>query len=505
MEAALKRKPTDFAKANYKGFLTLVFAIVVFLFFNSKYSYLLSYQEQGQLFLFSSDYFLERIVVPGGFSRYVGEFLTQFNYLPWLGSLVLAVLIGAVGRLVWLLAKRLGAAEIAFPLSFLPAILVWYIFADLAVMLSYLVALVAALAACLFVRPTWQRTLLALPCLIGFYHLFGTTVYLVTIYAVLVLLLDAAKRKNWASNLGQAVVLMAVTGLAVFASTFFTPYPLGRIYTGIFYYVIPDKFLPLLLHVFWMVPLLCLVMAILPRRFCHTIAVGVLSVVFIAIGTTITDKHYASDVNKLVQYDALVRAGDWDKVLLLAAEEKEPTTMSVACCDLALAVKGKLVDHLFDYPQYVPEGLFLFMQKDNLALNVIGEIFLRIGMVNEAQRIYYDAQESNYSFNRSGRLTARLAEVEIINGQYDVARKYLQRLERSLFYRKWAKEQEALLGDEEALDNHPFYGQIRALRTTDDYLFHPNSIFDILESLYEHNTDNQMAYQYMRAALRLSR
>ena len=58
--------------------LTLVFGICVFIFWRMRYPFALTFQEQLQLFLFDDDYFLERIVEPGGLARYVAEFLVQF-------------------------------------------------------------------------------------------------------------------------------------------------------------------------------------------------------------------------------------------------------------------------------------------------------------------------------------------------------------------------------------------------------------------------------------------
>ena len=54
--------------------LTILFGLAVFLFWRFRYSFVLSYQEQLQLFLFDDDYFfLERMPEPGGFARYIAE------------------------------------------------------------------------------------------------------------------------------------------------------------------------------------------------------------------------------------------------------------------------------------------------------------------------------------------------------------------------------------------------------------------------------------------------
>ena len=55
--------------------LTLFLGLVVFLFWAFRYPFALTYQEQLQLFLFDGDYFCSRMAEPGGFARYMAEFL----------------------------------------------------------------------------------------------------------------------------------------------------------------------------------------------------------------------------------------------------------------------------------------------------------------------------------------------------------------------------------------------------------------------------------------------
>ena len=85
--------------------LTLIFGIAVFLFWRYRYPFALTYQEQLQLFLFDGDYFWERMTEPGGFARYIAEFLVQFYNAMAIGALILAVLMMLVQRLTWRLMK----------------------------------------------------------------------------------------------------------------------------------------------------------------------------------------------------------------------------------------------------------------------------------------------------------------------------------------------------------------------------------------------------------------
>ena len=85
----------------WKLLLSLLFAIAVFLFWMHPYAFVLSYQEQYQLFLFDENYFLERMSLPGGFVDYLAEFLTQFYFLYVVGAAILAILFLLFQRATW--------------------------------------------------------------------------------------------------------------------------------------------------------------------------------------------------------------------------------------------------------------------------------------------------------------------------------------------------------------------------------------------------------------------
>ena len=84
-----KHNPTLMAKEkiiNYSEYILsgIVYA-VIFVFFAFYYNSHLHFNEQFQLFLLTGDFFIEKLSFPGGFSGYVGGFLTQFYYLSLVG------------------------------------------------------------------------------------------------------------------------------------------------------------------------------------------------------------------------------------------------------------------------------------------------------------------------------------------------------------------------------------------------------------------------------------
>ena len=127
------------------------------------------------------------------------------------------------------------------------------------------------------------------------------------------------------------------------------------------------------------------------------------------------------------------------------------------------------------------------------------EVFYHLGMTNIAQRTVFEAQEAILDYQKSGRCYKRLAQTNLINGHYAVARKYLIALTKTLFYRQWAHDTLLLLGDEDAINKHPEYGRLRQFGYKEDFFFSDHITSEMLQRLFLGNTDNRLAYEYLMA------
>jgi hypothetical protein len=147
--------------------MALAVLVALFLFWFVGYPQALNYQEENQLFLFSTDYFFSRFAVAGGLADWIGEFIVQFYYLPWLGALVLAFLGVAVQRLTLAVVNH-HASETwtLLILSLLPVVLLTGVMGNENVLLSYEVALVMTLAAFVGLRRiSWWGDIVIVPLL----------------------------------------------------------------------------------------------------------------------------------------------------------------------------------------------------------------------------------------------------------------------------------------------------------------------------------------------------
>ena len=192
------------------------------------------------------------------------------------------------------------------------------------------------------------------------------------------------------------------------------------------------------------------------------------------------------------EYDYLVRAQRWDAILWKSYRQTPLTTNGTWCTNYALAKKGRLLQQMFEFYQNDPNGLLMDAARNNaLSLYSLSDIMLDLGMVNNAQRMAFDAAVQLPRYHKSGRLYQRLALTNMVNGHEKVARKYLHFLESTLFYGRWAKNMLAGQTDEQM-------ERLKQLRTTTDTQL-SYSIDHALHQLVSDHPENQMARDYLLA------
>ena len=494
---------------TWKPLLSLLFGVAVVIFWAVPFVGGLCFQEQYQMFLFDTGYFLERIVLPGGLADYISEFLVQFYYMPVLGGAIIALLLMGIQAAVWGLMKQYGARH-DFPgylLSFLPSIALWCAMGDQNVLLSFVVALFGALVIGWIHNRFHNRLVKVVFELVStalVYWFLGPVVFL---YAALMIgdtLKNAKQKGNVFSGIGYSAGILILTIAWILLTTQTLQYPLYRIFAGLNYYRYPGAISPLPFVVMvWAVVIPFLGMIPCHRKSLQKLqqskVVIVLSYVLVIVASWFGIKASFDEMTyELIDYDFLVRTEQWDKIIEKAEKKPATTPLSVSCVNLALSQKGMLADRLFEFYQNGGEGLFPTFTRDMISPVSTAEIFFRLGMVNDAERYMFEAQEAIPNYRKSARLTRRIIECEIINGNYKVAAKLLCRLQKTLFYSNWANQTMALLGNEKAINQHPIYGKLRKYREKkQDFLFSDREMDQMLGLLFLNDNHNRMAYEYL--------
>ena len=494
---------------SWKPLLSLLFGVAVVIFWSVPYMSGLCFQEQYQMFLFDIGYFLERIVLPGGLADYISEFLVQFYYMPVLGGTIIALLLMSIQAISWGLMKQYGMKAV-FPgylLSFVPSIVLWCAMGDQNLLLSFVVALSGALLMGWIHNRFHNRLVKVVFELVStalVYWFLGPVVFL---YAALMIgdtLMKGKQNGHILSSLGYSACLLILTVAWILLTTQSLQYPLYRIFSGLNYYRYPGTVSPLPLGVMiWTV--VVVFFGMVPdghawiKKLQQSKVVMVLAYVLVIVASWFGIKaSFDAMTYDLIDYDFLVRTEQWDKIIGKAEKKPATTPLGVSCVNLALSQKGMLADRLFEFYQNGGEGLFPTFTRDMISPVSTAEIFFRLGMVNDAERYMFEAQEAIPNYRKSARLTRRIIECEIINGNYQVAAKLLRRLQKTLFYSNWANQTMALLGNEKAINRHPIYGKLRKYREKkQDFLFSDREMDQMLGLLFLNDNHNRMAYEYL--------
>lgn len=494
---------------SWKPLLSLLFGVAVVIFWSVPYMSGLCFQEQYQMFLFDTNYFLERIVLPGGLADYISEFLVQFYYMPVLGGTIIALLLMSIQAISWGLMKQYGMKAV-FPgylLSFVPSIVLWCAMGDQNLLLSFVVALSGALLMGWIHNRFHNRLVKVVFELVStalVYWFLGPVVFL---YAALMIgdtLMKGKQNGHILSSLGYSACLLILTVAWVLLTTQSLQYPLYRIFSGLNYYRYPGTVSPLPLGVMiWTV--VVVFFGMVPdghawiKKLQQSKVVMALAYVLVIVASWFGIKASFDEMTyDLIDYDFLVRTEQWDKIIEKAEKKPATTPLSVSCVNLALSQKGQLADRLFEFYQNGGEGLFPTFTRDMISPVSTAEIFFRLGMVNDAERYMFEAQEAIPNYRKSARLTRRIIECEIINGNYQVAAKLLRRLQKTLFYSNWANQTMALLSNEKAINQHPIYGKLRKYREKkQDFLFSDREMDQMLGLLFLNDNHNKMAYEYL--------
>ena len=162
---------------------------------------------------------------------------------------------------------------------------------------------------------------------------------------------------------------------------------------------------------------------------------------------------------------------------------------------VAIAMNGRLGDDLFNHSQNHHYTLLTPASSDQTVLTNTraGEAWFHLGDMTQAEQSSITSLQASPK-HTGARFLVRLARVNLISGEDGAAMKYLNLLDRSLFYGKWARSMMPGHQDEATR------AQIEAARAKlfrKDFVHQSERPRDILVGLLEADPDNLMARNYL--------
>ena len=366
-----------------------------------------------QLFLWTGDYLSERLAVPGGFAQYLGECIVQLFLNPAIGAGCYA-LMAVITKII---SARLLSSVITDKvrwswLTLLPPLVLWYITTVPTIPMTVPVALLLTITLMAILpdnpRSSMWLTIVLVPT--G-YWLLGPAIVLLPLYHLR--FLRRAQRFHIVTVVLGTLLLLAGS---VVASSRVVAYPLRMLAHGIDYHWAPEL-----------------------------------------IG----------DEEEMI-YDMLSRHHRWATIVNRYNAHPSDNPAILAVAKFALYHEGMIER------QELLQGLAPSFRSQNSipAMQMISEVYLRVGFVTMSQRNAFEAMEGIPNCNKSARSLYRLVETNLITGQYEVALKYITILEHTLMYRSWANKMRRLVEHPQRIRNHVFYHELQLVyNATPDAFF----------------------------------
>jgi hypothetical protein len=429
--------------------------------------------QQYNLFLDTSLYFSEQMLVPGGFLTYVSCFFIQFFYHPWLGVLMLC---GWWLLLMWLAKRAFRIADNWAILLLIPvaALLVadmclgyWHYLMRLRG--YFLVPTIGTTAA---VAILWAFRALPQKLWIRIVYIFVATAIgypLFGIYALAAILLMGIWVWRLSSNRSQNAILAVVALLCIIAvplicyryfyyQTYFndlwtTALPITNVLKTFPAYYIPYYILGgffLLMVIFYQTSQ----PVILQKPLYRWSLQGVLAVALIA---SVWHWWYKDDNfhHELVMQHCIEQT-DWEGVVNEGKkQDTEPTRSIIMMHNLALSRLGR-VDDIYDFPWGRKKG-DPKVPYDMLHQVFSKTIYYQYGLLNDCHR---RCMEDGVEYGWSVEALQYLARCSILSRETKAAQKILNKLRHTMYYGEWADSMQVLLDNPKQIAENREMGPI---------------------------------------------
>jgi hypothetical protein len=217
--------------------------------------------------------------------------------------------------------------------------------------------------------------------------------------------------------------------------------------------------------------------------------------VFILTGT------YNSQTARVVELQRLIFDEKWKDAAAIQEEKPARNLIGEYFYNIALSETDQLCDRLFSASQDFGTNALVLPWGDE-HLNRGAYFYYSIGLMNEAHRWAY---EEMVVYGQRPQNIEMLAKTSLINGKYAMARKYINILKRTIYYRKEAKGLEKLADNPALINSDPEFGPRLKLLPIENFFIQFNEPQTNLPIILASQPDNRKAFDYYMAGLLLTK
>ena len=413
--------------------------------------------QERNLFLNTSLFFDEQMVVPGGLLSWAGTWLTQFFYYPWLGTLVLCA---CWLLLLWLVKKAFALTDEWMSLALVPVGLLLLTIVDMGYWIYLLklpghafvgtlgaIAVAALLWAFRIFNFQWSMVngqslrlaFIALTAFVG-YPLLG--IYGIAATLLMGLYIWRFDQPQWQKAVGSVLALLGavLVPLLCYHYVYHETNLANIYYAGLPLYFLQEEY-----HAYYLpyygLALFFVLMALLrlqadkikrpvPLILPQALVLGVLVLAVVNYWYKDENFHHELRMQRCIEHN------DWQGVVDEAArQDDEPTRAIVMMRNLALSRLGRQADEMYLYPNGSKRYEAPFGMR--LMLCVGPMIYYHYGMINYSARL---STEMGVEFGWRVENLKLLAKCAILNKEEGRTRKFRNLLKHTTFYGDWAEE-----------------------------------------------------------------
>lgn len=446
-----------------------IFFIIIFLFFLIFANHVFIYQEKHSLFILSADYLQDFLDQPGSLLKYLAGFFSSFYYYPAVGAVIASTVMLLSVIFLSKISELVKGSENLF-IPFLAGILMFYLQTNYQYMLFNNLGIFLQLAiTSIFIRygrkSYWPVVILPI-----WYFINGGFAWMsYGIYGAWLIVTGFKK------NLLKIVSLLILAVATVFISgefLFYRPWLALLVYPWSPGNSTADNIVFTALGaVICFMPFALIIKS--PRLTLKSFTKKNLlsaEVIFIAaILSTISFLKYDRKSEYYFRAEKLFYEKRYDELVKFNLKYPTRNIITLYLNNVALCETGRLNELLFSFPQS-PDGSTLFQKWETEIKGEIlrhgGNFYYATGMINEAYRWAYEYMVLR-GYTPDG--LKMMIKCDLINGNYKNAEIYINRLKKTLFYRKEAYEYEKMLFNDNAVSSHPELGLKRKISPRVDF------------------------------------
>lgn len=477
----------------------LIFVVVTFWLLGIDGANYLRKIELLSIFLSTKDYFNDCMAYPGGMLVWCATFLTQTFYYPWLGAIIYILILVPMA---WLTLLSFKLRRSLFPSTLLlPSIILWallnfgYIIFSLKTP-GFAFILPLAINICLLAFwgysniHNWIVRVITLTiitivgyCMMGFYGILLTS--MCTIYEIVFML------QNPKSNFPKSIILIAIGigGIVLIPKLWFSiiggDLPIVQIYRyplPFFYENESNMWIPYILLVLLML-IGCGFAAVhnaavhnkdknVKIEYKHASVISAL-IGIIAISGIFLLRYYDRNFRLTLDLDNALVHERWEEILDIISKNQdiEPTRVNVVLTDIALQRLNRAPYQIFK--TRIGSSPYNTTRDLRATHDIVSmPLAYHMGLTNYAYRW---ATEYEVEYGRSIERLKYMVKSALLNKDFDLARKSLDNLSKTLFHKKWTEKYYSYLENPELIKDDTELGSIMPLIVYEDKFLDDNN------------------------------